>query len=61
MCPNYPPLQSAEQRRRAVLWALRVARQTALDPNKQERRLLARFILGQLTLDEVLQRLEQSS
>ncbi|WP_160328165.1 hypothetical protein [Solirubrum puertoriconensis] len=54
-------MQSAEQRRRAVLWALRVARQTALDPNKQERRLLARFILGQLTLDEVLQRLEQSS
>ncbi|UYZ59819.1 hypothetical protein [Hymenobacter latericus] len=52
------PLQNAEQRRRAVTWALRLAKHSALAPGKYERRLLAQFIRGDLTLEQVLQRLE---
>ncbi|UOG75058.1 hypothetical protein MTX78_00300 [Hymenobacter tibetensis] len=56
-----PLLQNVEKRQRAVAWALRFAQNTTLDPGPYERALLARFVEGSLTIDQVLEQLEHSS
>ena len=55
-----PLLQNAEKRKHAVAWALRFAQNTTLDPGPYERALLTRFVEGSLTIDQVLEQLENS-
>lgn len=53
-------LENKEKRQYAVAWALRFAQNTSLDPSPYERALLARFVEGSLTIDQVLEQLESS-
>jgi len=55
-----PLLQNVEERRHAVAWALRFAQNTPIDPGPYERALLTRFIEGNLTIDQVLEQLENT-
>jgi hypothetical protein len=57
---NSPPQQEAE-RQRAVALAVALTANTPLAPKRYERQLLARYQTGELTIDEVLVRLEQST
>ncbi|WP_375436239.1 antitoxin VbhA family protein [uncultured Hymenobacter sp.] len=52
-------LENKEKRQYAVAWALRFAQNTSLDPSPYERALLNRFIEGSLTIDQVLEQLDQ--
>lgn len=56
---SIPSLQNVEERKRAVGWVLRFVENTTLDPSSYERDLLDCFVEGSLSLDEVLDRLEQ--
>jgi hypothetical protein len=47
-----------ERRRRAVRSLISFTRQTPLAAGRYERKLLSRFAEGELTIDEVLHRLE---
>jgi hypothetical protein len=58
MRPHTPPLSTEQARRRAVLFALRLTRNTALAPRPFERSLLDRFVRGEMSLDQVLDCLE---
>jgi hypothetical protein len=53
-------LESVDKRKKAVAWALRFAKNTSLEPGPYEQELLARFVEGGLTLDEVQEQLESS-
>ena len=53
-------LDSEAARRRAVAWALAVTADTPLAPKRYELHLLACFERGELTLEQVSQRLEES-
>ena len=55
-----PPLQEA-QRRRAVAAAVALTMDTPLAPKRYERQLLARYQTGELTIDEVIALLEEST
>ena len=55
-----PPLSEA-QRRRAVAAAVALTADTPLAPKRYERQLLARYQTGELTIDEVLALLEEST
>jgi hypothetical protein len=57
--PLQPILASAQGRRRLVLAALRLTENTPITPPAHERALLDRFVDGELTIDEVLLRLEE--
>jgi hypothetical protein len=54
------PVLSEAQRRRAVAFALAFTAHTALAPGRYERHLLARYEQGELTIDQVSKRLENS-
>lgn len=57
-----PTLTSTEQgRRRLVTVALNIVKGTALEPKEYERMLLEQFVHGNLTIDQVIQRLEQNA
>ncbi|HEX8424968.1 hypothetical protein [Hymenobacter sp.] len=58
--PTFSFLENKEKRQYAVAWALRFAQNTPLDPSPYERALLTRFVDGNLTIDQVLEQLEQS-
>lgn len=47
-------------RRRTVAWAVTVTADTPLAPKRYERQLLALYQTGELTIDEVIARLEES-
>ncbi|GAA4054894.1 hypothetical protein GCM10022409_47530 [Hymenobacter glaciei] len=54
-----PPILATEQgRRRALRAALRLAEATPLAPNAYEQELLAQFVRGDLTLDQLEYRME---
>ena len=53
-------LQNVDERKQAVAWALNFARNTSLDPGPYERELLARFVEGKLTIDQVVAQLEDT-
>ncbi|MBJ6110797.1 hypothetical protein JAO73_17365 [Hymenobacter sp. BT523] len=55
--PSASVLATAQGRQRLVMTALRLTENTALAPQAYERALLDRFVAGELTIDEVLQRL----
>jgi hypothetical protein len=55
-----PHLQEAA-RRRAVTAAIALTANTPLAPKRYERQLLARYQTGELTIDEVLAQLEEST
>jgi hypothetical protein len=55
-----PHLQEAA-RRRAVTAAIALTANTPLAPKRYERQLLARYQTGELTIDEVLTQLEEST
>ncbi|MGI4874358.1 MAG: BLUF domain-containing protein [Janthinobacterium lividum] len=55
-----PPLQK-DVRRRAVAAAVDLMANTPLAPKRYERQLLARYQTGELTIDEVLALLEEST
>ncbi|MGI4874549.1 MAG: BLUF domain-containing protein [Janthinobacterium lividum] len=46
-------LQTEEQRRRAIAWAIALTADTSLAPEQYERELLEQYAQGKLTLDEV--------
>ena len=52
-------LENKEKRQYAVAWALQFAQNTSLDPSPFERALLTRFVEGSLTIDQVLEQLNQ--
>ncbi|UOQ66376.1 hypothetical protein [Hymenobacter volaticus] len=54
-------LENKEKRQYAVSWALRFAQNTSLDPSPYERTLLTQFVEGSMTIDQVLEQLEQTS
>jgi hypothetical protein len=58
MVQQAPPLATEQARRRAVKLVLRLTENTALAPQYYERMLLDQFIIGELTIDEVIARLE---
>jgi hypothetical protein len=54
-------LHTVAQRRRAVAWVLALTHDTALAPGRYERQLLARYEQGELTIDQVLDLLDQAT
>ena len=56
---QYPALATPEARQRALTVALNIAKGTPLEPRKYERMMLDQFVRGELTLGQVLERLEQ--
>lgn len=58
--PDSAP-QPEALRRRAVALAIGLTANTPLAPQRYERRLLARYQAGELTIDEVLAQLERST
>lgn len=50
-------METKTQRYRAVQWALAMTKNTPRAPQAYERQLLAQFIRGVLTIDQVLERL----
>lgn len=52
-------MNSKEERQRAVAWGLAMTSGTPIAPTEYELALLAAFVEGDLTLDEVLVRLEE--
>jgi hypothetical protein len=58
---NDHPLLNEEARRRAVAAMIRLTMNTPLAPPRYERQLLARFQVGELTIDQVLALLETST
>ncbi|KAA9327714.1 hypothetical protein F0P96_17210 [Hymenobacter busanensis] len=55
------PLSSPVQRQQAVAFVLRLAQGTRLEPLVPEQQLLAEFVAGELTLDELEVQLEQQA
>jgi len=51
-------MQTMEEREKAVKWAFRMTESTRLAPDAYEQQLLALFVQGALTIDQVLERLE---
>lgn len=52
-------MNSIEARSRVVAWGLAMTANTRIAPAEYERKLLAAFVEGDLTLDEVLLHLEK--
>jgi hypothetical protein len=59
MTPSLP--ENEEQRRRAVALAVALMADTPLAPKRYERQLLARYEQGELSIDQVLDLLKQST
>ena len=59
MTNSSPPLEAV--RRRAVATVVALTANTPLAPKRYERQLLARYQAGELTIEEVLARLEEST
>lgn len=53
-------MEGKTQRYRAVQWALAVTRNTELAPKLYERQLLAQYIRGVLTIDQVIECLDEA-
>ena len=51
-------LSERDGRERAVAWALSITQNTPLGPKEHDQRLLQLFVGGELSLDEVITRLE---
>ncbi|MGY2134687.1 hypothetical protein ACW9KT_20830 [Hymenobacter sp. HD11105] len=51
-------LNRRDGRERAVAWALTITRNTPLAPRDHEQQLLEKFVLGEMSLDEVISSLE---
>ena len=51
-------MYNREARSRIVAWGLAMTENTRIAPGEHERELLAAFVEGELTLDEVLAQLE---
>jgi hypothetical protein len=51
-------LASEQGRQRVLKTALRITENTAIAPDEYERMLLDQFVVGQLTIDQVLAQLE---
>lgn len=52
-------MESAVQRRKAVQFGIALTRGTAIAPDQYERQLLAQYIRGVLTIEQVVQCLEE--
>lgn len=59
--PPLTVLATEQSRQRLVTAALKLTESTTLAPGPYERELLARFVAGELTIDEVLARLEAAT
>ena len=60
------PLQTSDLNRRdgrerAVAWALTITQNTHLAPKHHEQQLLEKFVLGELSLDEVISSLDEDA
>jgi hypothetical protein len=60
------PLQTSDlnrrdARERAVAWALNITQNTPLAPKYHEQQLLDKFVLGELSLDELISSLEKQN
>ena len=51
-------MDTLEQREKAVKWAFRMTENTRIAPKAYEQQLLAQFVQGMLTLDQVIEQLE---
>jgi hypothetical protein len=58
MTSSYHLLDTEQGRQRLVLLAINLTENTALAPQEQERGLLAQFVRGDLTIDQVLAHLD---
>lgn len=56
--PDNSVLASEQGRQRLLKTALRITENTAIAPDAYERMLLDQFVVGQLTIDQVLAQLE---
>lgn len=52
-------MENAAQRHKAVQFALAMTRGTAMAPSEYERQLLAQYVEGVLTIDQVIEYTEQ--
>lgn len=52
-------MNNQEERRKAVAWGLAVTSGTPIAPDAYEQALLAAFVEGNMTLDEVVAKLEE--
>jgi hypothetical protein len=52
-------LNRRDGRERAVAWALTITRNTPLAPKDHEQQLLEKFVLGEMSLDDVIRSLEE--
>jgi hypothetical protein len=59
MSPDSNLLNTEQGRRQAVQFALALTRDTQLAPKPYEEQLLAQFVRGELSIDQVLSHLEE--
>jgi len=52
-------MQDAAQRRKALQFAVTLTQNTSIAPDHYERQLLAQYVRGVLTIEQVIERLEQ--
>ncbi len=54
-------MENQQTRSRAVTWALEITENTSLAPSPYERHLLDEYVRGTLSIDEVIELLEDPS